>query len=214
MSTSHRRLFHRLPLLLPLLALYFTVASQGNAAAPLGPDVVVFEISFPKQKEYERVVIGLHDTIAPVTVENFKKLGRSRFYRGMRFHRAFPNSLVQTGDPYSRHGTMELSGTGGPGYTLPAEINLPVARGSVVMARLPDDINPSRASNGSQFFVALEPLENFNGKYTVFGTVLEGLETLDRISNTRTDSNDFPMEKIIIRRARVEPRVMTAPPVN
>jgi cyclophilin family peptidyl-prolyl cis-trans isomerase len=82
------------------------------------------------------------------------------------------------------------------------------------MARLPDEINPSRASNGRQFFVALEPLENFNGKYTVFGTVLEGLETLDRISNTRTDSNDFPMEKIIIRRARVEPRVMTAPPVN
>lgn len=201
MSPIRRRLS---PFLLPLLAALL-LAMPALANPPLGPEVVVFEISFPKQKEYERVVIGLHDSVAPATVENFKKLARSRFYRGLRFHRAFPNSLVQTGDPRSRHGTMELSGTGGPGYTIPAEINLPVAKGSVAMARLPDKINPARASNGSQFFFALEPMPDLGGKYTVFGTVLEGLETLQKISNTRADSNDFPVEKIIIRRVRVEP---------
>jgi len=191
---------------LPVLAFLLACGLPlSGFAAPLGPEVVVLEISFPKQRSYERVVIGLHDTVAPATVENFKKLARSRFYRGMRFHRAFPGSLVQTGDPRSRHGDMELSGTGGPGYTLPAEINLPVNRGAVAMARLPDNINPARASSGSQFFFALEPLNNLDGKYTVFGTVLEGMETLERISNVRTDSNDFPVEKIIIRRVRVEP---------
>jgi cyclophilin family peptidyl-prolyl cis-trans isomerase len=183
-------------------------------AAPLGPEVVVFEISFPREKEHQRVVFGLYDSVAPATVENFKNLARSRFYRGLRFHRAFPDSLVQTGDPRSRHGQMELSGTGGPGYTLPAEINLPVKTNTLAMARLPDRINPSRASNGSQFFVALQDMPHLNGQYTVFGEVLEGREVLERISNVRTDSNDFPLEKIIIRRTTVEPRFLEAPPAT
>jgi cyclophilin family peptidyl-prolyl cis-trans isomerase len=223
MKKANRWLHHFPAAIFPSLAVFFSAMVHLHAAAPLGPEVVVLEISFAKEgsrfefpsfkpKEYERVVIGLHDSIAPATVENFKKLARSRFYRGMRFHRAFPNSLVQTGDPRSRHGTMELSGTGGPGYTIPAEINLPVEKGSVAMARLPDHINPSRASSGSQFFFALEPMQNLNGQYTVFGTVLEGMEVLERISNTRTDSNDFPVEKIIIRRVRVEPREFAVQP--
>jgi peptidyl-prolyl cis-trans isomerase B (cyclophilin B) len=176
-------------------------------AAPLGLEVVIFEISFPKEKERQRVVFGLYDTRAPITVENFKTLARRGFYRGMRFHRAFPDTLVQTGDPRSRRGQMELSGTGGPGYTIPAEIGLPLRTASLAMARLDGPVNPSKASNGSQFFVALQPLPQFDGKYTVFGEVLEGLDVLQRISNTRTDTNDFPVEKIVIRRVLIEPLI-------
>ena len=183
-------------------------------AAPLGPEVVVFEISFPGEKEYQRVVFGLYESKAPLTVENFKDLARRGFYRGLRFHRAFPNTLVQTGDPRSRHGQMELSGTGGPGYTVPAEISLPLQPASLAMARIDGPVNPAKASNGSQFFVALAPMPQFDGRYTVFGTVLEGLEVLQRISNVRTDSNDFPMEKIIIRRVRVEPLEPLQAPAN
>jgi cyclophilin family peptidyl-prolyl cis-trans isomerase len=192
-----------------LLVAFF--APPAHSAPALGPEVVVFEISFPREKERQRVVFGLYDSVAPATVENFKNLARGRFYRGLRFHRAFPGTLVQTGDPRSRHGQMELSGTGGPGFTLPAEINAPVKANSLAMARLPDRINPARVSNGSQFFVALEDMPALNGQYTVFGEVLEGREVLERISNTRTDSNDFPLEKIIIRRTSVEPRFLDRP---
>jgi len=185
-------------------------AAQGSAT--LGPDVAVLEITFGRERERQRVVLGLFDTAAPRTVENFKELIERRFYNGMRFHRAFPNSLVQTGDPLSRHGQMELSGTGGPGYTVPAEIRLPLNKGAVATARLPDRTNPSRASNGSQFFVCLEAMPQLDGNYTVFGEVLEGMEVLERVSNTRTNSNDFPLEKIIIRRVTLEPRHAPEPP--
>lgn len=192
----------------PLLA-------PGNLSAQTfqpGPEVVVMEIQFGREKARQRVVLGLYDSAAPVTVESFKNLVNRRFYNNMRFHRAFPDILVQTGDPNSRRGPMELSGTGGPGFTLPAEIRAPVKKGSVVAARLQDNINPARASNGSQFFVALEDMPQLNGKYTVFGEVLEGLDILQKISNTRTDSNDFPVEKIVIRRVTVEPRALPEPP--
>lgn len=178
----------------------------GSSAVQLGPDVAVFEITVGRSRERERIVLGLYDFAAPQTTANFKELVQRRFYNNMRFHRLFANTLVQTGDPRSRRGQRELSGTGGPGYTLPAEIRLPHETGSVAMARLPDRINPSKASNGSQFFVCLQPMPSLNGQYTVFGRILEGMELLTRISNLRTDSNDFPLEKVIIRRVTLEPR--------
>ncbi len=193
-------------------ALLGGVLLSAGAAEQLGREVVAFEISFPKEKGYQRVVFGLYDDAAPATVENFKKLAKKGYYRGMRFHRVFPNSLVQTGDPRSRHGQTELSGTGGPGYTVPAEIRLPHKQGAIAMARLPDGINPAKASNGGQFYVALEPMPMLDGQYTVFGEVLEGMEVLKKISDVRTNSNDFPLEKIIIRRVKLMPRPVQEAP--
>lgn len=188
-------------------------SASAQGAPELGPDVVVMEITIGRSRERQRVVLGLYDFAAPQTTANFKELVQRRFYNNMRFHRVFANTLVQTGDPRSRRGQREISGTGGPGYTLPAEIRLPHETGSIAMARLPDRINPAKASNGSQFFVCLQPMPALNGQYTVFGRVLEGMDVLTRISNTRTDSNDFPLEKIVIRRVRLEPRIpLTAPP--
>ncbi len=175
-------------------------------ADTLGPEVAVIQIRFGKEKEFQRVVIGLHDTAAPVTVGNFKELIRRKFYNGLRFHRALPGSLVQTGDPQSRWGDTERVGTGGPGYTLPAEIKLRHDKGAVAMARLPDGINPARNSNGSQFFVALKPLPKLDGQYTVFGQVLEGLDVLEYLSNLPTNSNDFPLPKVVIKSITLEPR--------
>ncbi|TSA33463.1 MAG: peptidylprolyl isomerase [Verrucomicrobiaceae bacterium] len=175
-------------------------------AAPVGPDVAVLQIRIGKAKEIQRVVIGLYDEATPLTVANFKELIRKKFYNGMRFHRVFPGSFVQTGDPASRHGEADRSGTGGPGYTIPAEIKLNHEKASVAMARLPDDVNPAKNSNGSQFYVCLTPLPKLNGKFTVFGEVLEGLEVLDHISNLTTNSNDFPLPKVVIKSITLEPR--------
>jgi peptidyl-prolyl cis-trans isomerase B (cyclophilin B) len=166
----------------------------------------VMQIKIGKERELQQVVIGLYDEAAPATVANFKELCRRRFFNGMRFHRVFPSALVQTGDPYSRRGPADRSGTGGPGYTSPAELGRSHVRGTVAMSRLPDSINPSKASNGSQFYICLTPMPKLDGKYTVFGEVLEGLDVLDSISNTPTDSNDFPLAKIVIKSITIQPR--------
>jgi peptidyl-prolyl cis-trans isomerase B (cyclophilin B) len=195
-----------------LLAAFAVVVATLAAAhaATVGPEVAVMQIKVGKERDFQQVVIGLYDDAAPATVANFKELCRKRFYNGMRFHRAFPSTLVQTGDPKSRHGAADRSGTGGPGYTVPAEIGRSHVRGTVAMARLPDPINPSKASNGSQFYVCLTPLPKLDGKYTVFGEVLEGLDVLDFVSNQPTDSNDFPLAKIVIRSITIQPRFAEA----
>jgi len=196
--------------LFSILALSFLLCLSAGTAAPLGPDVAVLNIRVGKEKRLQRVVIGLYDSTAPLTTANFKDLIRRKFYNGLRFHRVFPGSFVQTGDPMSRHGQADRTGTGGPGYTLPSEIKLPHAKGSVAMARLPDQINPAKNSNGSQFYACLMPLPKLNGKYTVFGEVLEGLDILDFISKIPTNSNDFPLQKVVIKSINLESRV--APP--
>jgi cyclophilin family peptidyl-prolyl cis-trans isomerase len=192
-----------------VIGLFFAAAACG-VAATVGPEVAVMQIKVGKERQFQQVVLGLYDDAAPATVANFKELCRKRFYNGMRFHRVFPSTLVQTGDPKSRHGAADRSGTGGPGYTIPAELGRNHVRGAVAMSRLPDIINPSKASNGSQFYVCLTPLPKLDGKYTVFGEVLEGLDVLDFISNQPTDSNDFPLAKIVIKSITIQPRFAEA----
>ena len=193
-------------LVLLLAAISLTASAM---AATLGPDVAVMEIRMGKEKQTRQVILGLHDKSAPYTVENFKTLVRKNFYNGLRFHRIFPSSFVQTGDPSSRPGQTEKTGTGGPGYTLPAEIKLKHNKGAVAMARLPDKINPAKNSNGSQFYVCLTPLPKLDGQYTVFAQVLEGLDVLEAISNEPTNSDDFPLPKIVIKSIVLQPRDTT-----
>lgn len=193
-------------LVLILAAISLTTSAM---AATLGPDVAIMEIRMGKEKQTRQVILGLHDESAPYTVENFKTLVRKKFYNGLRFHRIFPNSFVQTGDPSSRRGQTEKTGTGGPGYTLPAEIKLKHNKGAVAMARLPDKINPAKNSNGSQFYVCLTPLPKLDGQYNVFAQVLAGLDVLEAISNEPTNSDDFPLPKIVIKSIVLQPRDTT-----
>ncbi|HEY5769093.1 MAG TPA: peptidylprolyl isomerase [Terrimicrobium sp.] len=197
--------------ILPVVVGLLFSALVGGGAATVGPEVAVMQIKVGKEKQFQQVVIGLYDDGAPQTVANFKELCRKKFFNGMRFHRAFPSTLVQTGDPKSRHGIADRSGTGGPGYTVPAEIGRNHVRGTVAMSRLGDVVNPSKASSGSQFYVCLTPMPKLNGKYTVFGEVLEGLDVLDFISNQPTDSNDFPLAKIVIKSITIQPRFAETP---
>ena len=107
---------------------------------------------------------------APKTVENFVKLARKGFYDGLTFHRVEPGFVVQGGDPKG-------DGSGGPGYTIKAEFNKQAhLRGTVAMARTND---PDSA--GSQFYICFKPAPFLDGKYTVFGQVVKGMEVVDRI---------------------------------
>lgn len=195
----------RLPALLATMLLAIIPARQSEAQT-LGPEVAVVTVKVGKERDLRRIVIGLYDGSAPLHAQNFKDLVRKRYYNGMRIHRAFPGSLVQTGDPCSKHGPNERTGTGGPGYTVPAEIRLPHKKGSVAMSRIDGDINPAKVSNGGQFYVCLKDQPKLNGQYTVFGRVLEGLDALEEISRKGTDPNNFPLEKIVIKRIVIEPR--------
>ena len=190
-----------LPLMLPL---FLGGCATSHRTAGTGPQVAVMLVKVKKEKTPQRIVIELREDAAPKTVANFRELVSRHYYDGMRFHRLFPHQLVQTGDPKSRHGETGRSGTGGPGYTTPAEIRLKLDAGAVAASRLPDAINPTRASNGSQFFVCIEPMPQLNGQYTVFGKVIEGLDQLDAISGLPVNSNDFPTEKVVIQSIRLE----------
>jgi cyclophilin family peptidyl-prolyl cis-trans isomerase len=117
-----------------------------------------------------QIVADLDPKLAPNTVNHFVALSRAGFYNGLTFHRVVPDFVVQGGCPKG-------NGTGGPGYTVPAEFNKQKhLRGSLAMAR---SQHPDSA--GSQFYITYGPTPHLDNNYTVFGRVTSGMEHVDRI---------------------------------
>ncbi len=115
------------------------------------------------------LTIELFEKDAPGTVANFEKLTKEGFYDGLTFHRVIPNFMIQGGCP---NGT----GTGGPGYKIPCEINANKhLRGTLSMAHA----GPN--TGGSQFFICHAPQPHLDGVHTVFGQVTDGLEIVDKV---------------------------------
>jgi cyclophilin family peptidyl-prolyl cis-trans isomerase len=148
------------------------------------------------------IVIALYNE-TPLHRDNFIKLVNANFYDGVLFHRIIQNFMIQAGDPDSRNAPKgQRLGSGGPGYTIPAEI-LPQftnKRGTVAAARLGDQVNPQRASSGSQFYIVDAPngAPHLNGQYTVFGEVIQGMDVVDKIAAQPKDPGDRPIEDIKI----------------
>jgi cyclophilin family peptidyl-prolyl cis-trans isomerase len=138
--------------------------------------------------------VELFDEDAPKTVENFRRLSEEGFYDGLTFHRVIKDFMIQGGCP-------EGTGTGGPGYTFEDEPNQHrVVRGALAMANAGPD------TNGSQFFVVTtEAAPWLDGKHTVFGRVVEGMDVVDRLEATETDGQDRPREKQLIERVELDP---------
>ena len=120
--------------------------------------------------------VKLFRKYAPMSVANLKYLAEKGFYEGVGFHRYVPNFVIQGGDPTN-------TGKGGPGYTLPAEIDKDVHHvlGTVGWARLPAKSNPGRRSSGSTFYVCLSRQPGLDGFYTAFGVVVRGMENVNRL---------------------------------
>ena len=130
---------------------------------------------------------------APKHVQNFIDLADKGFYDGVLFHRIAPGFVIQGGDRNTINGTdRSIWGTGDPGYSINAEFNdISHDRGILSMARSTD---PNSA--GSQFFIVLEgddlTKRALDGKYTVFGRVIEGMDVVDKIAALRTFGGQYP----------------------
>lgn len=120
--------------------------------------------------EYGRVIIKMRPDLAPQHVKRIKELVRMKFYDGIVFHRVISGFMAQGGDPTG-------TGRGGSGKNLPAEFsNAPFKRGTVAMARA-----QSPNSADSQFFICFASTPHLQGKYTVWGEVISGMDLVDKI---------------------------------
>jgi peptidyl-prolyl cis-trans isomerase B (cyclophilin B) len=125
--------------------------------------------------------------LAPNHVRNFIKLAKSGFYDGTRFHRVIRNFMIQGGCPNTKEGAEGAPGTGNPGYTIDAEFNdRRHTKGVLSMAR-GADIN----SAGSQFFICHGDASMLDGKYTAFGELVDGMDTLDKIADVPVTANEY-----------------------
>lgn len=141
----------------------------------------------------------LYPEIAPISVNNFISLINKNFYDGLIFHRVIKGFMIQGGDPVG-------NGTGGPGYSIKGEFaqngvknDLKHTEGVLSMART---MAPNSA--GSQFFIMHKTSPHLDGAYAAFGKVIEGMENVNKIAETRTDYSDRPLEEQKIRTMTVE----------
>jgi len=165
-----------------LLAMAFVLPKAATAADPLD-NVLLLDL------KDGRVIILLRPDLAPKHVERVKKLTREGFYDGVVFHRVIPGFMAQTGDPTG-------TGTGGSKYPdLSAEFSNTATfeRGTVGAARSSD---PDSAN--SQFFIDFAPAPFLNGKYTIWGQVIDGMDAVDKITPGEPPSDPDKIVKMQI----------------
>ena len=147
----------------------------------------------------KKIEIELYPEIAPISCENFEKLVKQGFYDGLTFHRVIPGFMIQGGCPKG-------NGTGGPGWHIKGEFaangvknDLKHTRGVLSMARAMD---PNSA--GSQFFIMHETSPHLDGQYAAFGKVIEGMDVVNRIAETKTNRQDKPLEDQVMVKVTVD----------
>lgn len=138
------------------------------------------------------IVFELYPNEAPKTVDNFVKLAKDGFYDGLSFHRIISDFMIQGGCP-------EGTGRGGPGYTFEDEFNAhKVERGALAMA------NAGPNTNGSQFFIVTkDACPWLDGKHTVFGKVVSGMDAVDKLEGLDTDGMDRPVDGALIEKLTI-----------
>ena len=141
-------------------------------------------------------VAEIFEDKAPNTAKNFLDLVNKGFYDGIIFHRVIDGFMIQGGDPTG-------TGMGGPGYKIKDEFGEGLKHddeGVLSMA------NAGPNTGGSQFFITLRETKWLDGKHAVFGKVSNGMDVVYKIGKTATDSNDKPLEPVIIKKVTIEKR--------
>jgi peptidyl-prolyl cis-trans isomerase B (cyclophilin B) len=153
------------------------------------------------ETQFGKMELRFFPEVAPNHVDNFITLAKKGFYDGTTFHRVIPGFMIQGGDPNSKSEDRSRHGTGGPGHNVKAEFNdRPHKKGTLSMAR---SAHPDSA--GSQFFICVADAPFLDGKYTVFGEVVSGMDVADKIVGQPRDSRDNPDERIEMKITIEEP---------
>ncbi|MCA9421187.1 MAG: peptidylprolyl isomerase [Nitrospira sp.] len=161
-------------------------AEEPSNADTKAPHVLV-------KTKFGEMEIVLFPDLAPKHVESFLKLTKSGFFNGTIFHRIIPGFMIQGGDPLTKDpANRSRYGTGGPGYTVPAEFNRVAHEKGILSAARTADPN----SAGSQFFIMVDKAPHLDGQYTVFGEIVKGIEVADEIVSQPRDLKDNPLERI------------------
>jgi peptidyl-prolyl cis-trans isomerase A (cyclophilin A) len=155
-------------------------------------------------------IVRFFDKDAPRTVENFVGLAEGKkawtdpktgrqvrrpYYRNVLFHRIIPNFMIQGGDPTG-------TGFGGPGYNIPDEISPKHRHDRPGIMSMANTGKPN--SGGAQFFITVAPYPSLDGKYTIFGEVVEGLDNVIAISKVPRSPQDRPLKDVVIDTVRIE----------
>ena len=179
-----------------------TEAVEGDTTEPENSEEMKTETKYIISTNMGDMTVKLYDE-TPLHKANFIKLANSRFYDGILFHRVINGFMIQVGDPLTKDPEQEAKwGTGGPGYTIPAEIvpGFTHKKGALAAARRGDKVNPAKESSGSQFYIVQDEngCKHLDGEYTIFGEVISGFETIDKIASTPTDMRDKPIKEVKI----------------
>ena len=153
-----------------------------------------------KIKDYGTIKAELRPDAAPVTCAHIEELVKTGFYDGLIFHRVIKNFMIQGGDPTG-------TGFGSPdqkkikGEFAANGVNNPLKhkRGTLSMAR-----SQIMDSASSQFFICQVDCAYLDGQYAAFGEVVEGIEVVDKIADTKTDYRDKPLEPVVIEKMYIE----------
>lgn len=153
-------------------------------------DIVVIETDFGI------IEFGLFHDAAPLNVENIVKLVKRDFYNGTTFHRVVPDFVIQGGDPLTKDKNPANDGTGGPGYYIKDEYSKDVKhlKGTVALAKAAEN------QNGSQFYICLKKLPFLDGKYTIIGQVIKGMDVVEKIAKVKTGKGDRPIENVTMKK--------------
>ena len=156
---------------------------------PIADEYAVFNTNYGTFK------VRLYGSKTPITVKNFEYLVKKGYYDNLVFHRVIEGFMIQGGDPNG-------NGTGGPGYAIPDEFVKDLhfnKMGVLAMA------NRGPNTGGSQFFITLGPTDWLDNKHTIFGTVVQGMDVVEKIGKVKTGRNDKPVEPVIINTITLEP---------
>lgn len=191
--------------LVAILIIFFTNKPNNNNTANMQNTIPEIKTEVKSkiavlETNFGTIKLKMFDDAAPKTVDNFVTLINSGFYDGSKFHRVMKDFMIQGGDPNSKDNDWSNDGQGGPGYKFDDEINsYKLIRGRIAMA------NSGPNTNGSQFFiVTAQETTWLDGKHTVFGEVIDGINVVDKIESLNTNEDDHPLEDAIIVKASVE----------
>jgi cyclophilin family peptidyl-prolyl cis-trans isomerase len=152
-------------------------------------NVILFETSLGNFS------VELNPEKAPKTSARIKELVESGFYNGLIFHRVIDGFVIQGGDPKG-------NGTGGSGTPIPDEFDNGLKHDKEGVLAMANSGRPN--SQDSQFYITLAPLDFLDGKYTVFGQVISGMDVVRKIGKVKTGTGDKPVEDVKMLKVSVQ----------